>query len=508
MPRRRSTWPILITIITLTACNRSWTNEVHITPTPMSVNGSGLPGFSTNTPFAPPAGYDPSSPVISPTPDSPHSLPTQRSSDESYTIQQGDTLGLIAAAYGLDLQVLLDANPGIEPTYLSIGQVIIIPAESSLETGSSFKIIPDSELVFSPYTYFFNINDFVQAQGGYLASYHESVEGVMTSGADIIDRVSREYSVNPRILLASLEYESQWVTHTSPDSSSFDYPMQYFDPELSGLYLQMSWAANTLNYGYYAWEVGAVGQWALADGSMLRPDPTINAGTAGVQNLMSSLHGYAGWNSAVSNSGIYATYSALFGEPFSLTFDPLIPSDLSQPTMQPPFEQGVNWSFTGGPHAGWGIGSAWAAIDFAPENDNPDCSVSSEWATAVAPGLIVRSDNGIVILDLDGDGLEQTGWSVLYLHIASSGRVAVGTYVQAGDRIGHPSCEGGISNGTHLHLARRYNGVWIAADGAIPFNLDGWISQGTGVEYEGSLVRNGQVVEAWDRSLPENEISR
>ncbi|HWQ46773.1 MAG TPA: LysM peptidoglycan-binding domain-containing protein [Longilinea sp.] len=475
----------------------------------MLPNGAGVSILqATNTPFGPPPAYDSSQPVVSPTPDSPHILPTQRSDDETYTIQQGDTLGQVATAYGLDLQVLLDANPEVDPNYLTIGQTIVIPAENSLELGSSFKIIPDSELIFSPYTYFFNLGDFVQSQGGYLSSYQEVVDGVMTSGVDIIDRVSREYSVNPRILLAVLEYESQWVTHSSPDPASTDYPMQYYDPELSGLYLQMSWAANTLNYGFYAWNVNAIGQWVLADSSMLRVDATINAGTAGVQNLMSSLHGYAGWNTAVSSDGVYATFTSLFGEPFTLTFDPLLPADLSQPVMQLPFEQGVSWSFTGGPHAGWGIGSAWAAIDFAPATENPDCSASPEWATAVAPGLIIRSENGVVILDLDGDGLEQTGWTVLYLHMASSGRVAVGTYVQAGDRIGHPSCEGGISNGTHMHMARRYNGEWIAADGSIPFNLDGWISQGTGVEYDGLLVNNGQVVEAWDRSLPENEISR
>jgi murein DD-endopeptidase MepM/ murein hydrolase activator NlpD len=127
---------------------------------------------------------------------------------------------------------------------------------------------------------------------------------------------------------------------------------------------------------------------------------------------------------------------------------------------------------------------------------------------AIADGLIVRAGNGAVVQDLDGDGFEQTGWTVLYMHIESRERVRAGTHLQAGERIGHPSCEGGVSSGTHVHLARRYNGEWIPADQDLPFNLDGWISTGTGYEYDGFLKRNGETVEAWEGRDPKNEIQR
>ncbi len=98
----------------------------------------------------------------------------------------------------------------------------------------------------------------------------------------------------------------------------------------------------------------------------------------------------------------------------------------------------------------------------------------------MADGVIVRSEFGEVVQDLDGDGDERTGWTLLYMHIGTSGRVPVGKKLKAGEFIGHPSCEGGVSNGTHTHVARRYNGEWIPADGSLPFNLDGWISEGAG----------------------------
>src|SRR5207249_11219696 len=66
------------------------------------------------------------------------------------------------------------------------------------------------------------------------------------------------------------------------------------------------------------------------------------------------------------------------------------------------------------------------------------------------PGLVVRSGNGVVVVDADGDGSERTGWNILYLHVAGKDRVAKGVWVEQDDRIGHPSCEGGVATGTHL----------------------------------------------------------
>jgi murein DD-endopeptidase MepM/ murein hydrolase activator NlpD len=177
--------------------------------------------------------------------------------------------------------------------------------------------------------------------------------------------------------------------------------------------------------------------------------------------------------------------------------------------MQLPFEPGDVWSYTGGPHGGWDSGSAWGALDFAPPGEALGCVSSDSWVVAVANGWIVRAENGAVMQDLDNDGYEQTGWNVLYMHIESRDRVEPNTYVYAGERIGHPSCEGGFSNGTHVHLARKYNGEWIPADGNLPFNLDGWVSSGNGIEYDGYLTRGDVVYEALEgRFEGLNQISR
>jgi murein DD-endopeptidase MepM/ murein hydrolase activator NlpD len=136
----------------------------------------------------------------------------------------------------------------------------------------------------------------------------------------------------------------------------------------------------------------------------------------------------------------------------------------------------------------------WAALDFAPPSEAGGCGISTEPTTAVADGLVVRDGNGILVLDLDQDGDEHTGWVVFYLHIANKGRVPVGTTVRAGDPLGFPSCEGGRSTGTHIHIARKFNGEWIIADGVIPFDMGGWTPLRGEEPYEGWLVRDDVMV--------------
>jgi murein DD-endopeptidase MepM/ murein hydrolase activator NlpD len=102
----------------------------------------------------------------------------------------------------------------------------------------------------------------------------------------------------------------------------------------------------------------------------------------------------------------------------------------------------------------------------------------------------------VVVLDLDGDGRETTGWDILYLHLAARGRVAEGSFVERGQQLGHPSCEGGRATGTHVHIARKYNGEWIPAGGPVPFDLSGWVAAPGDREYEGTLTRDGVTIEA------------
>lgn len=450
----------------------------------------------------------PDQPYASPTADPVREPPATREASERYVVRYGDSLGGIALRYGVGASQIIAANGLVNPNLLTVGQVLLIPAPIPREPGPSFKIIPDSELVYGPSSTQFDLSGFVQDGGGALNAYVEEIEGRDRSGVELVQLVSQRYSVDPRLLLAVLEVKSGWLSQAEAPVATRTYPMGFYAPGYEGLFSQLSWAADQLNAGFYRWRAGWAGPFILSDGTTILPGSGINAGTAAVQNLFALLENEGDWRWMVGEDGFYQTYVGLFGNPFDRAVEPLVPTDIEQPAMQLPFEPGKVWSFTGGPHGAWGEGSAWAALDFAPPGNALGCMLSNEWIAAVADGKILRSDNGEVIEDLDGDGYEQTGWVILYMHVEDRGRVQVGDEVKAGDRIGHPSCEGGVANGTHVHLARKYNGEWIPADADLPFILDGWLSAGLEYEYDGTLSRDGVTLEACSCRNDENQIWR
>jgi murein DD-endopeptidase MepM/ murein hydrolase activator NlpD len=435
-------------------------------------------------------------------------MPPLRTDTVVHVVQPGESVGVIASLYSVGPGLILSANGLADPNYLFIGQALIIPPPIPLEPGPGFKIIPDSELVYGPASTLFDTRSVGAAWDGYLNHYAEEVEGRVYDGPAIVQLVAQRYSVNPRLLLAVLEYQGGWLTHADVGAERTSYPIGYVRAGYEGLFSQLSWAADELNAGYYRWRAGWAGPFVLMDGNVIPPGPGINAGTAALDWLFAGLYPEHSWRTVVDEAGFYQTYLTLFGIPFDYAVEPLYGEDLAQPELTLPFEEGSVWSFTSGPHSGWGVSAAWAALDFAPPGNAFGCVLSNAWVVASADGVVVRADQGEVILDLDGDGLEQTGWVILYMHIESRGRVRVGTELRQGDRIGHPSCEGGVSDGTHVHIARRYNGEWIAADAEIPFNLDGWVSAGYGAQYDGTLTRDGVVLSACACRNSTNQIWR
>jgi murein DD-endopeptidase MepM/ murein hydrolase activator NlpD len=277
------------------------------------------------------------------------------------------------------------------------------------------------------------------------------------------------------------------------------------------MFIQMVWAVNQLSNGYYGWRAGTLTHLEFTDGTRLRLDPRLNAGTVAIQYLFSRLHSQSRWAQIINpETGFPAAYAEMFGDPWSRAdlVNPIFPPGLTQPKMVLPFEPGQTWSYTGGPHGAWEHEGALAAIDFAPFTDHGGCEETPTWVVAAAQGLVVRSENGTVVLDMDGDGYEQTGWNLMYLHIATKERVREGTWLEVNDHIGHASCEGGVSTGTHLHLARKYNGEWIAADSAMPFVLDGWRAVAGAQPYEGLLVKGDQTVTADPVGQKRSNITR
>ncbi len=441
-----------------------------------------------------------------------------------YYAQSGDMLSAVAKRFNVsETEIISDADL-TKTTLIAPGTLLVIPNKITEATTPNIQLLPDTEFVFSATAIDFDTQAYVLEQGGYLSTFRDYLgSSGWLEGYSAIDRLAIENSINPRLLLGILEYEARWVRGQPIDLLHTEFPMGFNDYRYKGMSVQMTWAINTMSIAYYGWRAGTITQLEFPDGTKLRLDPRLNAGTVAIQYLFSKLHSQTQWSQIINpESGFPALYNEMFGDPWARAqlVGPIFPPGLIQPPLVLPFEPGAKWSFTGGPHNGWGqinpniygqSHSVFSAIDFAPAASKTGCYPNDAWVVAAAPGLVIRSDNGVVTLDLDGDGYEQTGWNLLYLHLATKDRVPAGTYLETNDKIGHASCEGGVSTGTHLHFARKFNGEWVTADGPIPFVLSGWRVIAGAEPYKGQLVNGDRVVtadllsQAWSNIIREED---
>ncbi len=431
--------------------------------------------------------------VPPPGPSAPPSPPVEDGAFYHYTTQSGDSLPALAQRFDVPEASILSPQPLPPNGFIDPGLTLTIPNVGFSKLHHGFSL-PDSEVVNSPTSLDFDIAAFVAQANGPLSSYQERVLKEILTGAQIVERVALESSINPRLLLAWIELRSGWVSGSRPAPRNERYPIGFAISNWEGLYKELVISATHLNAGYYGWRAGSLVEDVLPKGERVRLAPELNAGAAALGNLLARLYDQPQWAAAMNGpDSLPAVYADLFGDPWerAARLGPILPPGLSQPPLNLPITSGERWSFTGGPHASWKTGSPLGAIDLAPVTGEGRCIVSRAWALAPAAGVIARSARNVVTVDVDGDGFEQTGWVILFLHLADSERISAGVRVQADDRLGHPSCEGGVVTGTHMHIARKYNGEWLPAGPPLPMNLGGWVVYPGPKIYQGEM-RNGE----------------
>ena len=222
MRQKKFLWGIIALGIAILACSRQapaatpWNpsdlSNIN-TPCPAGVDTGGI-CQTTPTPTVPwflPPTRSPDQPILTPTPDAPRIVPTLRQEPDEYIVHAGDTLAGIASRYSVSYDDIAKLNNITDANSVSVGQFLLIPAPVPSGEAPGFKIIPDSEEVYGPMSTTLDLAAFIKGQGGYLATYSEEVDGVNLSGSAIIQKVAEDFSVNPRLLLAVLEYTGGWV---------------------------------------------------------------------------------------------------------------------------------------------------------------------------------------------------------------------------------------------------------------------------------------------------------
>ncbi len=414
-----------------------------------------------------------------------------------YTTQQGDTLSALALRFVTPTHQIQSDVDLLAFGLLPIGIQVSFPDNIETMLPHHTPILPDSEVIYGPSVGSFDAEFYASAAGGYLSQYTELLRGQMLTGPQIIRLVAIETSTNPRLLLAFLEYRSGWVSGHPAGAENDRYPIGYNAPSDWGLYNELMITARLLAQGYYGWRDGSRLHVRFEDKSSGRLSPGLNAGSTALMTLFGALYTQDVWErDLISPGGFLTFYEEMFGDFWSRAagVEPYMLTSTPQPGLALPFAPGERWSLTGGPHIAWQTGTPRGALDFAPITGETRCSVSSRWATAAASGLVVRTAHNVVALDLDGDGDEGTGWVLVYMHMAEDGMAQQGNWLEKDMPVGHPSCEGGQSSGTHLHLARKFNGEWLGVDEPFPMILSGWRTVAGGSNYGGYLQKGEQIV--------------
>ncbi len=107
-------------------------------------------------------------------------------------------------------------------------------------TGSPFQILPDSEVVNSPSAVEFQIEQELEKTSGYLKKFRFGYYR-QREAWDVIDVISRNYSVHPRLLVTLLEHQTRALSDDNPDPLTLIYPLGYENPRYQGLYRQLMW---------------------------------------------------------------------------------------------------------------------------------------------------------------------------------------------------------------------------------------------------------------------------
>lgn len=177
---------------------------------------------------------------------------------------------------------------------------------------------------------------------------------------------------------------------------------------------------------------------------------------------------------------------------------PILAFQFNQPTGMPSFKiplpGGAKWLLTNEVGGYECLGeSPWPdtahqssnyySIDFSPTNvKDAGGSYTGNIPVIAADGGYVAvasytDANGYyVVIDHDGDGNLNTGYSTRYLHLQSNLQVSVGNTVIQGQLLGYMGNTGNPTTGTHLHFGVRYQDSGNSSVSQLSYAVvDGWI---------------------------------
>jgi murein DD-endopeptidase MepM/ murein hydrolase activator NlpD len=379
------------------------------------------------------------------------------------------------------------AGPSLYPT--SYGQVYTFPTEAS--TGSPAALLNDDRLRYAPGWGTEQVRKFMASRPGALGQMSIWVGDQEVPVADVITGQSLLYGVNPKVLLALIEFESGLVDNPNPSSEALDLALGYPDPATRGLDIQIRWGVRELFRGMR--DDGVIKTLLLRDGRTVPVPAGASMGDYAILRVVAQTGDEATLQrfQGLGEDSFVETYRRLFGEdPRQLLEDS---SRLAErPFLVKPYEG--DYEIT-------------TVFDHQSPFLNPDGSVISHtglesvglpsdpdghngWDFALDSGVpVVAAAGGTVIWaggSNDGCGspalgviLEHgNGYQTLYWHFSQID-VTLGQQVAQGDVLGLAGATG-CSIGPHLHFEVHFRGRQVDPEGWCGAGADPWAAHPAG----------------------------
>ena len=338
--------------------------------------------------------------------------------------------------------------------------------------------VSNGEFVWGPNVGDFDIQAFLQNRDSPLAPYAQDV-ALWASYS----------SVNPRLLLAVLEFRYGLVT-SLPDGAAKD--------EVFGMIGSTAVEMATAFYQHlYSWgERRPRGQAApsgaptviLKDGTAAEFAPDIPSGTYSLAVALAETTDAGGLVEALtpnSPNSFDRVYGAMFPQDDlrarsnEITPSSVPPSNL----LQFPFPMQATWTY-GGPHS-WNGDSTppFSSLDFFSRGST--CAAPAYlFAVAAADGTTSRPYGYTCWLEIDHGG----GWKTSYYHLRN---LTSGWFQVRNSPLGTIACEicaGGYATGPHVHFSLKYNGAYVSLEGV---QLTGWTVHVGSVAYTSGWIQRG-----------------
>ncbi|HET7012162.1 MAG TPA: LamG-like jellyroll fold domain-containing protein, partial [Anaerolineales bacterium] len=359
----------------------------------------------------------------------------------------------------------------------------------TLQVDMPVPLVSDGEFVWGPNVGDFDVTAFLRSRRSPLAPYASEV-ALWASYS----------SVNPKLLLATLEYRYGLVSRIPSGTADREVRAMIEDTAVSmaTAFYDHLYARGQRKPALRPLPGGAP-VILLEDGTTALLERDVTSGSYGLATVLGRSLNSREFVAAVTPSDP-VSFERVFGSMFpdgdlQATTNTITPADLPVPTLlQFPFPLGATWTF-GGPHS-WNGNSTppFSSMDFFTGGST--CAAPAYlYSVSAAAGTASRIGSYDCWLEIN----HGAGWTTSYYHLQNLGLSGTVGRNAALGTIGCEICAGGYATGPHVHFSLKYNGAYIGLEGV---QLSGWtVHEGTVAYTSGSIERGAVILNPYTQVL-------